>query len=230
MAAIGPVPPEGLGTVKQIGGDARWRSVEKTANGQAKISLSLSKETKRGRTIVLVIDLETTGLDPAVDRITEVSVREVASGSVRFHALVNPQRDIPEVVQDLTGLTTAVLAHETTFDMVAGDLADAIRSETLIGHHVEFDLGFLRYEFQRAGVRPPVSSRWGICTKKLGKFAWPDLGQWNLKVIATHLDLNTDDHHRANADTEMTRSVYLSARERTNVFDLARSLSKQATR
>lgn len=101
----------------------------------------------------VVVDLETTGLDPATDRIIEVAILKVRNGAVasRFHSLVDPQRDIPAESTAVHGLRTQDLAGAPTFDAIAPRIRELLAGRTVVGHNVKFDLGFLKAEFERLG-------------------------------------------------------------------------------
>ena len=98
----------------------------------------------------VAIDLETTGLDRAADRITEVgATRFDRSGALStFQSLVNPGRPIPRQVQELTGISDDTVAGAPTITAVGAELAAYVGDSSLVGQNVSFDLDFL----EAAGV------------------------------------------------------------------------------
>jgi DNA polymerase III epsilon subunit-like protein len=94
---------------------------------------------------VTVIDLETTGLDPQIDRVLEVAV--ISPGEASFESLVRP--DIDVFPGGVHGLTPAVVRSAPLFGDIADQLLDLVRGRVLIAHNAAFDLSFLSAEFQR---------------------------------------------------------------------------------
>ncbi len=97
----------------------------------------------------VAIDIETTGLEPLHDRVTEIgAVRITAAGEIvsEFETLVNPGRPIPPFVQSLTGITDELVRDAPTVTEAGARLLQFAGSDVLIGHNVGFDLAFLRRE------------------------------------------------------------------------------------
>ena len=97
-------------------------------------------------TVIVSLDLETTGLDPVRDAIIEI-------GAVRFdgrrvvdewHTLVNPRRAIPPLITRLTGISNDMVRHAPEFQEVKQDLEGFVGDDPILGHNVRFDLGFLQ--------------------------------------------------------------------------------------
>jgi DNA polymerase-3 subunit epsilon len=101
-----------------------------------------------------IVDLETTGAHPVHDRVTEVAVIGVEGGEVKdeWSTLVNPECAIPGAIQALTGITNDMVAGAPTFGRLAADLYERLEGRVLVAHNARFDYGFLRQEFQRAGL------------------------------------------------------------------------------
>jgi DNA polymerase III subunit epsilon len=101
-----------------------------------------------------IVDLETTGTR-AADRVTEIGVIEVDRFQVvsEWSTLVNPGIALPAEIQALTGITHEMLAAAPRFAELAHDLHERLAGRVLIAHNARFDYGFLRREFERAGIR-----------------------------------------------------------------------------
>jgi ATP-dependent Lhr-like helicase len=131
-------------------------------------------EAYLGATPWAVVDLETTGFDPwPQHRAVEVAVVRLApAGSVvaEFDTLVNPGRAVEAT--EIHGITDQMLRHAPPFAEVAGEVAALLESAVVVAHNVLFDVGFLRGEFQHAGLTlPPVAA---LCTAQLTRLLYPD--------------------------------------------------------
>ena len=106
----------------------------------------------------VLFDTETTGLDPAKgDRIIEIAalelVREMPTGR-QFHALIHPDRDIPEEAARIHGITLAMLEGKPRFPAIVDELLAFMGDVPLVAHNAPFDFGFLNAELRRAGRKP----------------------------------------------------------------------------
>lgn len=93
----------------------------------------------------VVIDVETTGLRPRKDRITEVSAVKFVDWEpvAAFTSLINPGCIIPDKICTLTGITNSMVCHAPTFDQIRASLSDFIGKSDLVGHNLPFDLDFI---------------------------------------------------------------------------------------
>ena len=110
----------------------------------------------------LLFDTETTGLEPDLGhRVIEVAALELMNDlptGRRFHALVDPERDIPEDATRIHGLTLAGLAGKPRFAEIVDDLLEFLGEAKLIAHNAPFDFAFLDAEFA-ASAFPPCRPR-----------------------------------------------------------------------
>ena len=113
-----------------------------------------------------IVDLETTGTRPAADRVTEIGVLEVERFEVvsQWSTLVNPGVPVPSEIQALTGITQQMLAEAPRFADLAKDLHERLAGRVFVAHNARFDYGFLRREFERAGIRFHAKT---LCTVRL---------------------------------------------------------------
>jgi DNA polymerase-3 subunit epsilon len=102
---------------------------------------------------IAVIDFETTGLVPGVDRVVEVSVVKKEPGKaveLVFDTLVNPMR--PVAATEIHGITDGDVEIAPRFDDIAGDLLSVISECVIVAYNIYFEMKFLNYEFRRVGV------------------------------------------------------------------------------
>ncbi|MFB0921321.1 MAG: PolC-type DNA polymerase III, partial [Oscillospiraceae bacterium] len=144
-------------------------------------------------------DIETTGLNANVERMTEIGAVIMKDGEVvlRFQTFVNPQKPIPREITELTGIT-----DRDVFD--APEELDALKSfmefageRTLIAHNAEFDIGFMKAAARRAGIAFEPTY---IDTLTLAQTLLPDLRRFKLDIVSGRLGLPDFNHHRADDD------------------------------
>ncbi len=171
----------------------------------------------------VAIDLETTGLDPDREAIMEIgAVRfDLDGNSETFSTFVDPQRPIPYRIQRLTHISDADVAGAPQFANVAADLEAFIGDDPVVGQNVQFDLNFLA----RSLVEPPGPA---YDTQELAGVLLPGLAEQNLSSIARYLDIDFPVQHRALADAEAARLVFLALRKR--LAALPRTLLAEAER
>lgn len=102
----------------------------------------------------VVVDLETTGGNPADSHITEIGAVKVCGGEVlgEFHTLVDPQVPVPPFIRLLTGITDEMLAGAPQIDDVLPRFLEFSRGAVLVAHNAPFDIGFLRTGARRLGL------------------------------------------------------------------------------
>ncbi len=158
-----------------------------------------------------VVDLETTGSVIGVDEIIEIGLVRIRQGQVvdRFDTLVWSDRVIPPWVARLTGISNADLEGAPTFSDVAEQVLAFLDDIVFVAHDIRFDLPFLRWEFARRGLTPPLVT--GLCTLELSRQLWPDLPSRSLPDLARMFGVSHDNPHRAGDDALATGGVLLEA-------------------
>lgn len=160
----------------------------------------------------IVLDTETTGLDPKQGhRIIEVAAIELDGRKVSnqtFHRYINPERDIPEEASKIHGMTLDRLLDEPKFAEIAPALLEFIADAELIIHNAQFDIGFLNSELTLAGL--PKLSNPVIDTWKLAKELHPGKKN-NLNALCDRYQIDNSHRtlHGALLDTELLAEVYL---------------------
>ena len=152
-------------------------------------------------------DTETTGLDPqSGGKICEIAVCISQGGKMleQFSTLVNPECPIhPEVVA-IHGITTEMAAKAPTFRQVLPRLKELFDGCVLVAHNADFDIKFLKSEFEQAGeIYPdyPVLDTLKMA-RKSKLFAKNNLG-----LIAQEIGISAQGWHRAMADTKMLEQI-----------------------
>jgi DNA polymerase-3 subunit epsilon len=156
----------------------------------------------------VVVDTETTGGTPEQGTLIEVAAA-VYRGGARLGALdtlVDPGGPIPPFVQELTGISDAMVAGAPRLEEVMPHVGALIGDAVVVGHNVAFDIGFLDAAFERCGLAPIANA----CVDTLGlarrlvRDLVPDCA---LGTLAHGLRLDHRPSHRAMADVLATADL-----------------------
>ena len=156
-------------------------------------------------TTFCVIDLETTGTDPARCAVTEVGAVKLRAGEClgTFQTLVNPGVPIPPTITVLTGITEAMVLPAPRIESVLPALVEFIGDAVVVGHNVRFDLGFLRAALERTG-RPALTNPVVDTCALARRLVRDEVANLRLGTLATQLRLDHRPSHRALDDALAT--------------------------
>jgi len=161
----------------------------------------------------VLFDTETTGLDPLTgDRVVEVAalelIRDLPSGR-HFHTLIHPDRDIPDEVVRIHGITIDRVADKPRFREIADELLAFFGDDPLIAHNAPFDFGFLDAELARI-QRPALARSRMIDTLAMAKTRFPGLPN-SLDALCRRfgIDLSERTSHNALLDCRLLSDVYV---------------------
>ena len=161
----------------------------------------------------VLFDTETTGLDPASgDRVIEVAALELMNDlptGRHFHALIHPERDIPEDATRIHGFRLTDLEGKPKFAAIAATLTEFFGDARLIAHNAPFDFGFLNYEFGLLGL-PSLAAERMIDTLTLAKARFPGMPN-SLDALCRrfNIDLSQRTTHNALLDCRLLADVYV---------------------
>lgn len=149
-----------------------------------------------------IVDLETTGADPNRDRITEVAILITENGELidQWSTLVNPCMPIPQRIQDLIGITDAMVADAPAFADIAGEVRERLAEAVFVAHNARFDYSFLRAAFEALGMvwDAPV-----MCSVKFSRALDPQFPKHGLDAIIARYGYAIDARHRALDDARV---------------------------
>ena len=161
----------------------------------------------------VVLDTETTGLDPAQgDRVIEIGcielINHIPSGKT-FHELIHPERDIPEEAAAIHGIRLEQLAGKPVFAGIIEAFVDFIGDDKLIIHNAPFDVKFLNAELKRQ-ERPPIEMSRVLDTVQIARRKFPG-SPASLDALCKRfqIDLSGRTKHGALLDSELLARVYL---------------------
>ena len=161
----------------------------------------------------IVLDTETTGLDPLQgDRVIEIAAVELVNllpTGASFHRLVDPERDIPAEASRVHGFTSADLVGKPKFAEVAADMLDFLGDAPIIAHNAPFDFGFLDAELLRCGQDKLDRGRM-IDSLMLAKERYPGMPN-SLDALCRRLGVDNSMRasHNAVLDCNLLAQVYL---------------------
>ena len=163
----------------------------------------------------IVFDLETTGLNPVSEEITEIAAVRVVEGEIRdsFQTYVNPHKPIPAEITELTGISDETVADAPDLDKAVPEfLAWAGEGQyPLVAHNAGFDMGFLRTACQRLGIEREFTS---IDTLEMSRLMLPHMHKFKLNILAKELQVGPFEHHRASEDAAVLGRIYVKLLKR----------------
>jgi len=154
-----------------------------------------------------VLDLETTGISPVTEKITEVGIIKMRNGEIidEFECFVNPEKPIPPKVVEITNITDEMVKDAETIDKVIPKIIDFIGDSVLVAHNAKFDMGFLKHNFEKYGHKFEYTY---IDTLPLARAMFPDFKKFKLGIIADKLGIKVEVAHRALDDVKTLVSVF----------------------
>ncbi|WP_241665722.1 DEDD exonuclease domain-containing protein [Prescottella subtropica] len=157
----------------------------------------------------VVVDLETTGGSAATDAITEIGAVRVRGGEIlgEMATLVDPDREIPPYIVELTGITTAMVRGAPRMETVLPAFLEFAGGAVLVAHNAGFDIGFLKAAAARLDLPwPPFQV---LCTVKLARriLGRDEAPSVKLSALARLFGADTTPTHRALDDARATVDV-----------------------
>lgn len=185
----------------------------------------------------VVLDTETTGLDPAQGhRVIEIGCVEIDNRKLtgrHFHCYLNPDREIDAGALEVHGLSSHFLADKPRFHQIEADFLDFIKGAELVIHNAPFDIGFLNHELQ--GTQSTVQDIGSLCgvldSLLLAREKHP--GQRNsLDALCKRYGVDNTQRqlHGALLDAEILADVYLVMTSGQSNLLLAEEESEESTR
>ncbi|MDD3303937.1 MAG: PolC-type DNA polymerase III [Clostridia bacterium] len=159
-----------------------------------------------------VFDLETTGFNPKMEKITEIAVCKVKDGEIieEFTTFVNPEKNIPKNVQELTHITDDMVKNAPTIDEILPTFLEFTKGSILVAHNARFDISFISHfaKEQKLEFKPKVMD-----TLTMARELYTSVENHKLGTIAEFLGISLEGAHRAINDTRATAKVFLKMLE-----------------
>lgn len=154
----------------------------------------------------IVVDLETTGLNPKQDKIIEIGAVKVENGRVTdtFQSFVNPGRPLTERVENITHITGEELEKAPYIEEILPDYMEFAKEKPLVGHSILFDYSFLKRAFVNMGYS---YEREGVDTLAIARVFLPELESKRLEKLCRYFGIE-HQAHRAFEDARATYALF----------------------
>lgn len=158
----------------------------------------------------VAVDIETTGLLEKKDEIIELAAIRYVNGveAERFQSFVRPRNSLPKFVQQLTNITTEMLKDAPFINEILPRFREFIGSDAIVGHNVNFDMGFINYNIELLGKFPMPNAL--IDTLEIARIYLPFLSNHKLTTMVSHFGISLEDAHRADADAKATAELFVA--------------------
>lgn len=155
----------------------------------------------------VALDLETTGIGARHEKITEIGMVKVIDGETTdtYHTMVNPHREIPKRIVELTGITDDMVKDAPGIEEILDEVLAFTEDLPLLGHQIIFDYGFL---VQAAVNQKRKFEKYGVDTLKLCRYLMPGEEKKNLSAACAYFEVTQDTAHRALSDAYAAHNLY----------------------
>ena len=156
----------------------------------------------------VVFDIETTGFSPVNDKIIEIGAVKIRNGEVidNFSEFVNPERSIPYKITELTSINNDMVKNAETIKGILPKFMEFCKGSVLVAHNAAFDTGFIKKNCRDLDLEFDYSV---MDTVPLARFLYPELKKVKLNLVAKHLGISLENHHRAVDDANCTAEILL---------------------
>lgn len=173
-----------------------------------------TSRTEKGRSLLIdlsdyiVLDLETTGLDPKYDSIIEVAAAQIHNGEIAktFQSLINPGFEISGFITELTGISNDMLTTAPELEQVFPKFLDFVGDSIVVGHNVNFDVNFI-YDNCMYLFEKPFQNDF-IDTMRLSRRLFKEERHHRLTDLISRFEIADSVEHRALSDAIMTYQCY----------------------
>lgn len=159
--------------------------------------------------VVVVFDLETTGLEATSNEIIEIGAVKIIDGKISetFSTLIKPKGEISEEITGITGITNEMVQDAYSIEQVLPDFYKFTRGAVLSAYNISFDYSFLYVAAHKLGY---TFNNRQIDTMYLARTKLPGAKNYRLKTVATMLNIPLENAHRAIYDAIATAEVLLN--------------------
>ena len=154
----------------------------------------------------VVFDTETTGFTPYSDQMIEIGAVKIKNGEItdRFDELINPGRELPEKIVELTNITDEMLVGKDTEENATKRFMEFIGDLPMVAHNAKFDIGFMSAAYSKYNLGEFTNTV--LDTMSMARMLYPNWKNHKLSTLVKQLEVpwEEDAHHRADYDSEGT--------------------------
>ena len=165
-----------------------------------------------------IVDIETTGGSSRIEKVTEIAIYQHDGEKItgEFISLVNPERNIPYFITNLTGITNEMVEDAPKFYEIAKKIIEFTEDRIFVAHSARFDYSFIRQEFKSLGYN---FKRNILDTVTLSRKLLPAHRSYSLGNICKDLKIEIYSRHRAGGDALATVKLFETLLEIGNEID-----------
>lgn len=154
----------------------------------------------------IALDVETTGLDPAKDRVLEIGAARVIGGQVQktYETLIDTGIPVPDRIRRLTGITDEMQRTGKKAEQAFPEFVEFCGDLPVLGHNVQFDFGFLKQGAAGLGL---TFEKEALDTLKIARKVLPDIPSRTLPAMCAHYQVDPGKSHRALDDALASHRV-----------------------
>jgi DNA polymerase-3 subunit epsilon len=169
------------------------------------ISLKTKNTNIKNQTFCIV-DIEASNPDVNKGQMIEIGAIKYKNNQIieRYSSLVNT-KDIPKVVQEITGITPAMTFDAPNIQTVLEEFKIFLEDSVFVAHNISFDYKYINASFKKYDLGMLNNRK--LCTIELAKRTI-EAPRYGLKHLSKQLDINSDNHHRALDDAFMTQKIF----------------------
>ena len=208
--------PEAFGTLSKIrkSGNEDFKIIYGTEGyfvNDLPLGLDTLSKSYKDETYI-IFDIETTGLKPDTEAITEIGAVKLMDGKVvdTFSKFVNPQKPIPPEITNLTGISDDMVKDAPNIDEILPKFLEFCGKNTVVAHNATFDVSFITAAATRLGLEFENKV---LDTVMLSKTLFPEEKKHNLEVLCQRLGVSLQNHHRALDDALATKDAFVKMME-----------------
>ena len=157
----------------------------------------------------IAFDLETTGLNPQKDCITEIAACRFINGKIqdRYTTLINPGITVPNNIVEITGITDDMLSDAPSIEDALPKLIKFLGHSPLVGHNLDFDYAFIKESCTKNGISFPDVYMYD--TLSLARTFIYFHNSFSLTSLCDYYNISIDQAHRAGADALSTGRLFI---------------------
>lgn len=176
-----------------------------------------------------IVDIETTGGSARLEKITEIAIYLHDGNQItgEYVTLVNPERNIPYFITNLTGITNEMVENAPRFFEIAKTIVELTEGRIFVAHNARFDYSFIREEFKSLGFN---YKRNVLDTVALSRKLFPGHRSYSLGNICNDLKISINGRHRAAGDAHATVRLFEMLKEKDKEMSDSKSVLLKNTK